>query len=93
MMTGPDLTALHREDATDDERVAAYQHVIDTGDAWRLEGHVGRTAVALIEAGLCMLGPVRHHDAYGNVVPSRFDIEPGAPGSEQYVRGRATTSE
>lgn len=81
-----DLTALYREDATPDEIVEAYQAMIDSGDAWRLEGHVGRVANALIQEGRCMLGPERRRDYWGNVVPSRFDVVPGSPGSEQFVR-------
>ncbi len=36
-----------------DEYVAAWQHLIDTGLAWQLQGFFGRTAQGLIEAGHC----------------------------------------
>ena len=40
-------------DPTEEEVIEGFQHLIDTGQAWQLQGSYGRTAVALIEAGLC----------------------------------------
>jgi hypothetical protein len=36
-----------------DAVVAFFQEMIDDGSVWSLQGHYGRTATALIEAGLC----------------------------------------
>lgn len=36
-----------------DTMIEAWQTVIDTGLVWKLEGYYGRTAVNLIEEGLC----------------------------------------
>lgn len=38
---------------TDDEVIEMFQELIDSGLAWKLQGHYGRTAMALIEGGFC----------------------------------------
>lgn len=77
--------ALYREDATVEEQEECYQRLINTGDAWQLEGHVGRTAMHLIEHGTCMLGFVRRRDYWGNIIPARSDVQEGTKGSYQFV--------
>lgn len=77
------------EDHTEDEHIAGYQALIDSGQAWLLEGSVGREAMRLIEEGYCTLGPVAHRDAYGNRVPGRDEVEPGAKGSPEFVAKRS----
>lgn len=37
--------------------IAAWQHLIDTGLAWELQGCFGRQAARLIEAGVCREAP------------------------------------
>lgn len=61
------------------------QALIDSGDAWRLEGAVGRAAMAAIENGDAVLGEVGHHDYWGNYVPSRHEVVPGTLGSVEYA--------
>lgn len=41
------------EEASEERRVEAWQHLIDTGLAWKLQGWFGRTAQDLIEDGVC----------------------------------------
>ena len=61
------------------------QWLIDTGTAWRLEGSVGRAAIAAIEEGRCILGPEGHYDYWGNYVPAYHEVEPGTLGSPEYA--------
>lgn len=68
-----------------DELELDLQSLIDSGMAWRLEGHIGRQAMAAIEAGDCVLGEEGHHDHWGNYVPSRYEVEPGTKGSIEYA--------
>ena len=42
------------EQANDEEHyIECWQHLIDTGLAWSLQGFFGRTALGLIEQGVC----------------------------------------
>ena len=40
------------DEASEDEQIAAWQHLVNTGLAWRLQGCFGRTARQLIDAGV-----------------------------------------
>ena len=42
---------LFESSCTEEEYFQAWQHLVDTGLAWTLEGHVGRIAQALIRNG------------------------------------------
>lgn len=37
---------------SEEQEIEAWQHLVDTGLAWKLQGWFGRTATAMIEAGV-----------------------------------------
>lgn len=41
------------EAESEEQVIEAWQHLIDTGLCWKLQGWFGRNASALIEAGVC----------------------------------------
>jgi fatty acid-binding protein DegV len=47
------MIAEGNQDATEEQQQEAWQHLIDTGLAWQLQGWFGRQAARLIEAGVC----------------------------------------
>jgi len=38
---------------SEEQVIEAWQHLIDTGTCWKLQGWFGRTAAHLIETGVC----------------------------------------
>jgi len=64
-----------------DYGVTGTQKGINTGEIWKFEGSVGRFAMEMIEGGVCFLPEERTQDYYGNVIPSRNDLQPGTKGT------------
>lgn len=48
-----DLIRYENDEMTSEEEVVFFQMLIDTGMAWTLQGHYGRTAEHFIKEGLC----------------------------------------
>ena len=51
-------------DMTNEEVIVFFQGLVNTGLAWSLQGHYGRTAEALIEEGLINTGRLEHEDGH-----------------------------
>lgn len=69
----------------DDWAMPPLQTLIDSGDAWLLEGAVGRAAMAAIEDGTCVLPAEAHRDYWGNRVPARGELRPDTLGTLGYA--------
>ena len=46
------IIAYEQGSLSQEETLTLFQDLLDSGDVWRLQGHYGRTAVQLLEAGL-----------------------------------------
>lgn len=57
------------------------QELINSGQAWHMEGSVGRNAMHAIKIGLCMLPKKSFTDYYGNRIPARQELKPGTKGT------------
>lgn len=47
------IIAYENGELSEEEVIELFQDLIDSGQVWSLQGHYGRTAAALIDAGLC----------------------------------------
>ena len=50
-----DIAEGYTEADNEEQYIAAWQQLIDTGLAWSLQGWFGRTAMAMVEDGKCRL--------------------------------------
>jgi hypothetical protein len=74
---------------SDEEIVTLFQSLIDSGQVWQMQGSYGRQAIAMLRSGQCMLSDISQCDYYGNYIPSRNEVEPGAIGSKQFVESQS----
>jgi len=85
MLTMNDINNIETDNGCDEiEYYKSIQRAINAG-SWSLQGSYGRTMMAAIEGGRCMLGTSRARDYYGNVIPSREDVVEGTKGSRDFV--------
>ena len=57
------------------------QGLINNGQAWQMEGSMGRQCMDALRSGMCMLPKKAFTDAYGNRVPSRDELKQGTMGT------------
>tara|TARA_B100000809_G_scaffold265015_1_gene322492 strand:+ start:1602 stop:1766 length:165 start_codon:yes stop_codon:yes gene_type:complete len=48
-----EIISYENGDMTESEVIEFFQKLIDSGLAWKLQGHYGRVATTLIEEGMC----------------------------------------
>ena len=59
--TVSNIIAYEQNDLDEQGTIDLFQHLVDTGLAWQLQGHYGRTAKALIDAGYVTLKGHTHN--------------------------------
>ena len=47
-----ELAGIDEDELTEEQLINAWQHLVDTGLAWQLQGSFGRTAKYLIDEGV-----------------------------------------
>ncbi len=60
---------------------AKMQEMINNGECWKFEGSYGRSAMNMLENGVCFLPEEQTQDYYGNTIPSRNWLDEGSKGS------------
>ena len=81
-----DVLAFETGELSGVDTIAFFQRLINSGQAWHLQGSYGRTASDLIEQGFCTVGSKPIRDYYGNSVPSTEQLEAGTKGTIEYCR-------
>lgn len=88
MLTLADINNIEtEEDVSDLEYYQSIQRAINAG-AWSFQGSYGRTMMDAIKAGRCLLGTAPARDYWGNVIPSRYQVQEQTMGTGYYVADR-----
>jgi len=57
------------------------QNLINSGQAWLMDGKTGRRAMEYLKSGACYLPLMEYYDYWGNHIPSRTKVPKGTSGS------------
>lgn len=69
-------------DMSEEDTLALFQDLVNSGLAWQLQGHYGRTAASLLQQGLIQdadqqaaakIKPPRGYKPYGTVIAKEWD--------------------
>jgi hypothetical protein len=62
------IIAFEEGQLNDKQVVELFQHLVDSGEVWGMQGFYGRTAMDLIEQGLVKPPEKETRDYYGNII-------------------------
>lgn len=71
MPKGCNIWDVEGDDITPEQELQIWQHLVDTGQAWHLQGWYGRTAQALLDSGQIKYPQKQTYDYYGNPIKKR----------------------
>jgi len=80
-------------DLSDEMTIKLFQHMINDGHVWNLQGFYGRTAMDLIDSGLCTFGEEPRNGYWGQTFPSKYDLDFMEAGTDEYVSKRLELGE
>ena len=71
------IYALESDDygLTKKQEIAVWQHGVDSGQVWHLQGWYGRNAAAMLEDGTLHFPKKQTFDAYGNPIPTQAQMK------------------
>lgn len=76
-----DLMDFEDGELSEAAEIKMFQKLINSGTVWHMQGAYGRRAMQLLRDRKCELATIPFKDAYGNHIPSRYEVKAGTTGS------------